>query len=100
MKIVKFNEFVKMPAGTIFSYYEPHVTRGLYRKGESIAYDGELSDFYEAPVMAESWNLCEPVVDDTECRWGMFDYDEMYAIYEEEDIVKMIEMLTGNVEKI
>jgi len=68
MKIHTFSDFVKLPAGTIYSHYEPCICTGLFRKGDTITgKNGEAFDFYEASLIAgfDNENLDLPVVDDT-----------------------------------
>ena len=94
MKIVGFYEFCSLPAGTVFSYYEPCVITGLYRKGDTIAHDADgPSDFWESSIQAECINGDHPTVDDIESRWALYDRDAEFAVYEPEDIAKMKEML-------
>ena len=96
MKIVSFYELVALPVGTIYSYYEPAICTGLYRKGENIIHpDGNAHDFYEGTLIAQCINGEHPAVDDVECRWGWYDYDQQYAVYESEDLALMREMLNG-----
>lgn len=90
MRIVGFEEFCSLPEGTVFSYWKPFLTSGLYRRGEVISFDGGPRDFYEASLLAESRNGKPPVVDLTESRWAMFDYDQQFAVYEDQDIYDMI----------
>ena len=86
MRILGFGEFCELPDGTVFSYWDPCVATGLYRRGEVISVDGVPRDFFEASLKAESYNGEKPVVDLIECRWGMFDYDQQFLVYDKEDI--------------
>ena len=93
MRIVGFEEFCSLPEGTVFSYWSPCVTVGMYRRGAVISFDGGPRDFYETSLQAESINGDLPVVDLTESRWGMFDYDQMFAVYDKDDIAVIAEGL-------
>ena len=86
MRIVGFDEFCSLPDGTVFSYWEPCIASGLYRRGEVISVDGGPKDFFEASLTAESYNGEPPVVDLIESRWGMFDYDQQFVAYDKDDI--------------
>jgi hypothetical protein len=90
MRIVDFATFCSLPEGTIFSYWKPCITSGLYRRGEVITFDGGPKDFYEASLKAESINGEPPKVDLTESRWGLFDYDQQFAVYDDEDIYEIV----------
>lgn len=94
MKIVSLDEFLKLAAGTIYSEYVPCVCSGLHRKGDTVKSDsGPDCDFFEASVTAECWNGDHPEVRNIEGRWGLFDDHAQFAVYEQEDILKMTEML-------
>ena len=93
MRIVGFEEFCSLPNGTVFSYWEPCIVRGLYRRGDVISFDGGARDFFEASLNAESYNGEMPVVDLTESRWGMFDYDQQFVVYDRTDIAVIAEGL-------
>ena len=86
MRIVGFEEFCGLPEGTVFSYWKPCQTSGLYRRGEVISFDGGPRDFYEASLKAESYNGEPLVVDLTESRWGLFEYDQQFVVYDSDDI--------------
>jgi hypothetical protein len=93
MRIVDFQEFCSLPEGTIFSYWKPCMTSGLYRRGEVICHDGGPRDFYEASLKAESWNGEDPIVDLTESRWGLYEYWQQFVVYDKEDIAVILEGL-------
>jgi hypothetical protein len=93
MRIVGFEEFCSLPEGTVFSYWKPCQTSGLYRRGEVISFDGGPRDFYEASLKAESCNGEPPVVDLIESRWGLFEYDQQFLVYDKDDIAVIAEGL-------
>jgi hypothetical protein len=93
VKIVEFEEFCRLPEGTVFSYWEPCISSGLYRRGAVISFDGGPRDFYETSLKAESYNGEPPVVDLVESRWGLFDYDQKFVVYDKDDIAVIAEGL-------
>lgn len=107
MRIVTLQEMFDLPDGTIFSYYEPEIAQGLFRKGETIL-DSEDQcpiDFMEARIIADpptigtpGYGKCELEVSPMEGRWALYDDTAQFAIYEPDDIEIMVEMLTGKEE--
>jgi len=91
MKIVNFDEFVELPAGTIYSDYEPAVCTGLFRKGDSI----RGRDFYLSSLVADCWNGDLPTCDVIESRWALYEYDAEFAVYEDDDVVNLLQMLVS-----
>lgn len=87
MKILTFDEFVVLPPGTLFSYYEPTLCAGLLRKGKTI-YDGERAiDYFETSLVPISWNGEEPpTLETTETRWAEYERSQLYAVLEPADI--------------
>jgi hypothetical protein len=97
MKILSFDKFVMLPSGTIFSYYTPCMCDGLYRKGNSIKHpDGVFRDYFEASVTPFCLQGDDPVESAIEGRWGAFEYDQLYAVLEQDDIDDVISILTSN----
>lgn len=106
MKILNLEEFRKCPSGTLFSKYSPYVFDGLMVKGETLEYDfiyqnligniechdsGEFGDKLEyAKETGESISL------DFDCmgRDGLFEKNQLFAIYEEEDVKQFIKRIT------
>ena len=109
MKILNREDFLKCPAGTIFSTYEPCVFHGLNIKGESIFYPDGGNDFTEAELIGaldvdssdDYMEKCirmengEDMPTDFEFygRNGMYEYSQKYAVYTKEDVSKLIELL-------
>ena len=93
MKILNFKDFCALPAGTIFSYYEPAFCTGLYRKGDTISWDGEPHDFWEASLVPQCWNGEHPIVNGTESRWALYEEDQLFAVLEDADIQTIRDML-------
>jgi hypothetical protein len=104
LKIVNRVEFLKLPSGIVYSNYQPHVFDGLFIKDDSLP-----NDFFTQNLIAEIEN------EDTEdyfkkldscmkgesvrldfnvsSRDGCFDEEQMFAIYEEQDLFGLIEAL-------
>jgi hypothetical protein len=108
MKIVDRKIFLQLPAGTVFSKYQPQIFSGLMIKGESFFYG--VGDFlYQdliGNVLAESSTvLFDTLMDkgktaesfpldfDVEERDGLFDENQFFAIYEPADIAALIAKL-------
>ncbi|GFN32518.1 hypothetical protein [Paenibacillus xylaniclasticus] len=106
MRIVNRAEFLKLPSGILYSRYESLGTiRGLHSKLESLTNDwiyqdvvGDIdedeNEFDEIFAKAEKDSSYEFRMD-LNCgrRDGMFDDDDKFAIYNEEDIRRLIDRL-------
>ena len=103
MKIVNYNDFVKLPIGTMYSETEPCIFGEIKIKHETI---NEGNDwFYQSfqnnieyeNDFVESYDKClvEEVSLDFETlqRDGMFDYERTFAVYSQKDIQDMIDKL-------
>ena len=99
MRIVGLQEFLKMPGDTLFSKYETYVFGPLCIKEDSISdidfFYVQLSDAIDAGDSAELFNeLDNAVKTGTSLKidlhvWsrdGMFDKEQLFAIWELEDI--------------
>lgn len=107
MKIVSYTELQALPAGTIFSYYEPCLFSGLHKKGPP-----QRCDLVEADLIAPiACNNSEGFID--QCgkaekgedvpldfeyygREGLFNEKQLYAVYSGEDIAALVRALSGN----
>ncbi len=105
MKIVNRAAFLALPAGTLFSKYQPCVFGDLCVKGETI---GESVDFfyqtitdaidtgiYVETVLHHAEKDGSSLAMDFNCqdRDGMFDDDQLYAVWEREDVTGLITRL-------
>jgi hypothetical protein len=107
MKIVKLDEFLAMPAGTLFAKYKPCVFGDLCIKEESIP---EYRDFIYQPIvdsldandsnqhfdmLDESLKTGKSIPMDFDClnRDGFYDADQLYAVFERADVEALIERL-------
>ena len=111
MLIVNKKTFLAMPEGTIFAYYNPIVFEGLHVKGETIS---QFSDFYyqdligniESTGSDDYFDKCNEAEEkntrlklDFECldRDGMYDDDQLYAVYDLVDIAGLLRAILGAV---
>jgi len=107
MRIISREKFIKMPIGTVFSYYEPQCFRELMIKAsdnskweDDFLYDS-LIGAIECVSSDDFSSKCEhmegggSVTVDFEgtSREGLFDKEQLFAIYEKEDVEKLIKRL-------
>ena len=107
MRIITRAEMLKMPQGTVYSNYNPCIFTELYIKADDAGnyendwlYDGLLGaiestgsdDFF---AKCEEMEQGKSVSVDFEYtgRDGLFDDKKLYAVYEPEDVAKLIERL-------
>lgn len=95
MRIVDFDDFVKLPPGTVFSFYEPYVCTGLHILRGVITHEGETkaSDFFYISLIATCWNGDPPTCECAIERDGCFDYNRQFAVYEAADLYNIRETL-------
>lgn len=113
MRILTRKEFMEMPAGTVFSYYEPCVFRGLMikdsdpEKGYPDFSTSDLIGAIEVNSSDEFVEKCsrmelgssEPVDFEYSGREGLFDDKLLYAVYERPDVEKLIKRLQNTLIK-
>jgi len=95
-KIVKLGELLKMREGTIFSEYKPQYTSGLYR------FDGQCGprDFYYQDLLGTVGDNNTPEFDlNSGSRWALYDEDEEFFVYEEEEVEILAEALAATRDK-
>jgi len=105
MKIVNRKEFLAMPAWTLFAKYRQYSIGELEIKGDTrigIDYDSaQISDSVDAEDTEgriAKLEACEAgasidIDTNTYQRDALFDEDQLFAIYENKDIEKIIESL-------
>jgi hypothetical protein len=103
MKILNRTEFMKLPENTLFSKYEPCVFGNLMIKGKT----SEHNDFYVQQIhdgvdYSDTVNFREKLegaekngtsIDMDfycECRDGLFEDDQLFAVWEEKDVLELI----------
>lgn len=109
MKIVNKQEFYNLPIGTLYSNYGEIWFSGLKIKGETISYENVPTDYcYEnliGNILHDNSNEFVEILEDAvknktsfeldfDClkRDGLYE-DEMFAIYEEKDLLQLITKL-------
>jgi len=105
MKIVNLKTFLAMPAGTVYSKFEPCIFGELCIKEESLSNDWFYQDIADAIDVNDSGEfgeiLCrasgtgESIPMNFEClgRDGCFEDGQMFAVFERDDVVALIKRL-------
>ena len=110
MRIVDRKTFLAMPEGTVFAKYDPSIFRELMVKFDSRPASGEMVDFYYASLTDEvdCSGSCERdgIMDlaeqdgvpfalhfNTQCRDGLYDADQLFAVWERDDVEGLIARL-------
>lgn len=106
MKIVNLETFRKMPPNTLFAKYEPCVFEELEIKGETWEYDFLVSSSLSSAIKCSGSDEFSELLDraektseslamdfETEGRDGCFDKDQLFAVWEEADVLALIERL-------
>lgn len=111
MKIIDRKTFLTMPAGTVFSKYQPNVFGTLQIKGETIWNDFFVQDIAEAircsssdeffDILDEAQETGVSVQLDFNCegRDGEFDEDQWFAVWDNNDVAGLIERLSNCLEE-
>ena len=112
MKIVNRTQFLALPPGTVYMNYNYGLFGDLSLKGDTMALDsGSAGDFhtvnltgaveandsgdYHDRLMAMEQGASFPAEFDSYGRDGMFDPDQLFAVYEYNDVTLLIEALGG-----
>lgn len=105
MKIVDRRTFLAMPAGIVFSKYQPMYFGDLMIKGESTPNDFCYQDISGAVACEDSGEFCDileraektgvSIALDFDCqaRDGLYDKDQLFAIWEPDDVRALITRL-------
>lgn len=110
MRIVDRKTFLAMPPGTVFAKYDPSIMRELMVKSDSVANAGDLVDFRYMSLTdevdcsgsaerdhtmfaAEEEGVPFALHFNTECRDGLFDADQLFAVWERDDVEGLIARL-------
>jgi len=100
MKILTRKEFLKMPSQTVFSYYKPDFFNGLMIKssGEDDVIDFTVEDLIEIDIYFHALNQGENVPATFECsgREGLFDDEQLFAVYDKSDVERLVHRLLNN----
>lgn len=110
MRIYKFKDFIKLPVGTVWSYYTPCVFGGLNVKCSDDSYMdfdflfdeivGAFKDRHDGSVfdLLDSGGSVDMDFNST-VREGMFDENQLYAVYEKEDLAMLVKRLSDALDK-
>ncbi|WP_395601175.1 hypothetical protein AB4P95_30150 (plasmid) [Pseudomonas sp. A1437] len=110
MRIVDRKTFLAMPEGTVFAKYDPSIIREPMVKADSIGSEGKLIDFRYTSLtdevdcsgsferdgimdLAEIEGAPFALHFNTLCRDGLFDADQLFAVWERDDIMGLITRL-------
>jgi hypothetical protein len=106
MKIINRKQFLKAPVGTIYSKFKPCIIDGLYIKNESLNNDWyyqDLIDSIECNYSGEYTDKLFKAKDDSKYelrqdydvsqRDGLFDEEQLFLIYDKDDVVKLTKAL-------
>jgi hypothetical protein len=111
MKILNRKEFLTLDKEVLYTLYEPCIFTGLFIKNNTLKNDnGENIDFFISEIIApidceNSGEYTDKCIEAGEnhidlqldfkslSRDGMFDEEELYAVYSKKDIKKLIERL-------
>ena len=114
MRIVDRKTFLAMPENTVFSKYKPCYFDHVAIKEESITFphnpisagdfryqsiEDSMADWKTSEDLFEMWDQMEtqgksfPMEFDTSDRDGMFDKDQLFAVWEKQDVQRLIDRL-------
>jgi hypothetical protein len=106
MKIINRNEFLAMPPNTLYSNYEPCIFGPIQIKADTIGNDfyvQQISDsiksdsskeYTELLLMAENGEEQLSIDLGIEGRDGMFEDDQLFAVWGNDDINTLLNRLT------
>lgn len=112
MKILDLDEFLKLPSGTIYTKYAPCAFEDLCMKGEttggdffcvSLTAEVELGPgkFRDTTLLsAERLGCSVPMDFNSVGRDGFLNPDELFAVWDQEDINGLIDKLTESTKRI
>lgn len=108
MKILDRKQFLALPSGVLYSDFRYSVMEGLYIKYDTTAggdwvklsfldspftFTEDYSDIHE--IYEKSHKEGASFIMDYDCtvRDGLYEEDDLFAVYEKEDLIKLIEFL-------
>ena len=114
MKIVNLDQFIALPAGTFFSKYEPCCFEDLNIKGDSIL---QTKDFFYQSIAdsidhhdsgqfsnmlfeSQETGKSMPMNFDVEGRDGCFEPNQLFAVWEPQDVEKLIARLQAAMQQV
>ena len=107
MKVIKRDELITMPAGTVYQEFTEHVLGGICIKDDTCAPGGEPIDWFFVPIpepsnghtdtMLSRFDLASGMsvgIDfETVERDGLFNASQLYAVWEKRDVRGLIDRL-------
>lgn len=106
MKIVNRKEFLKLPENTVYSKFEPNIFEYIQIKGESIEdidwFFQPITDSIEVEGSYPAIHLDKAIKTgksinmdfNLQERDGCFDQDQLFAVWEKEDVIQLIARLS------
>ncbi len=88
MKILPYDEFVKLPGGVVFAPLYRGQIKELCQLMERLTFEGETrpSDFFYRLLGPTTFNGDEQTEPGAVLRWGEFDYTAEFAVLEPSDL--------------
>jgi hypothetical protein len=111
MKIVDRKTFLALPEWTVFSKYTPCIFGELQIKGSTLKSSGDFcaysitsaidrdssEDFFDKLERMEKNGEAVPMDFDSGGRDGCFDLDQLFAVWDEQDVRKLIGRLEQSI---
>lgn len=110
MKIINRQQFLQLPAGVLFTKFEPSCFDELRIKGDTIGADFHAVTIADAIDADGTSDLLDKIhraeggeslhMDfETVQRDGLFDEDQLFAVWEREDVEKLVGRLLDSLAK-
>lgn len=99
MKLMRLTELLEQPPGTVFSFWYGGYSRDLCVFVERVG--AGLDDFYLETLLPQPGDFADGGFDDENpelgfCwRWGLFDHEQQFAVYDKEDVKRIQRLLSG-----
>lgn len=104
MRVVDRETFLALPAGTLYSKFQPDYFEAVEIKGETTPtgkdfWSQDISGAITFDDMFQHTEACDsmrvagasvPMDFETECRDGCFDADQLFAVWEKHDVQALI----------
>lgn len=110
MKIVNLEQFLQLPAGSVYAKFEPVIFGDLYVKEGSIgnvdwvcapfiAVDDEEKDEYYITNESYAEGTSFKLDVNWTCRDGLYEKNQLFAVYEKEDVEQLITKLQDSLSR-
>ncbi len=109
MRIINREEFLKLPSGTVYCKYDPCIFREVQVKACNTANQSDWYSYDLFSLGAKTGYHLNDTLDSMEkdsnlevktsnvpllCRDSLFEEDQLFAVFSEEDIERLIKALT------